>query len=197
MPIAATCLSRGPVDHADTARSRTLSGFAALRPQWDELLSRERCEQSVSHLGMAARVVDEPARQRHPAAVAVWSDGELIAVAPLMAKRTPGLVFPPRVPRHRARRIRLPRSHRPTWPRSRGAPCDRSVRRQRAADAEAGSCPGEFAGRECRPPPGRLRLDDFNRHPTGFVRSSIWPATRGSRTWPRAAARIAPTCGGA
>ena len=96
----------------------TAWGFDGAPAAVERAAARQRRGRSVPHLGMAARVVDAPGCAARCSIIAVREGDELIAIAPLpRGTARPALVLAARVPRHRSRRLRLPRPHRPARPR--------------------------------------------------------------------------------
>jgi CelD/BcsL family acetyltransferase involved in cellulose biosynthesis len=88
MPIAAS-LSEAR-SNTRIQRIQDLSGFAALRPHWDGLLSASAANNPFLTFEWLHAWWTNLRGNATLRTVAVWSDGELIAVAPLVAKRTPG-----------------------------------------------------------------------------------------------------------
>ena len=91
MPIARVATSLTAAQSVTRIqRIQDLSGFAALRPHWDGLLAASAANNPFltfewlnawwANLGGNARLQT----------IAVWSDNELIAIAPLMSTRSPG-----------------------------------------------------------------------------------------------------------
>ena len=91
MPIARVATSLTAAQSVTRIqRIQDLSGFAALRPHWDGLLAASGANNPFltfewlnawwANLGGNARLQT----------IAVWSDNELIAIAPLMSTRSPG-----------------------------------------------------------------------------------------------------------
>ena len=160
------------------------------------LLQSSSERQPVPDLGMAARLVDALRQPGHPPADRrpVQRD-DSIAIAPLrLVGRDAVLVLAPRVPRHRPRRLRLPRPDRPA--RTRGAmrsgpsrDCLQSPEADAPPQPPAAVVAGRAAGRTARRPTAGRRP----RRTTASVRSFTWPATPSTRISPRSAPRIAPT----
>ena len=83
--------TRRPATRFGWSRSTPPGDSTALRPQWNELLHASAREQPVSHVGMAACLVDAPAAARRAPASSPCGGDELIAVAPLdVAPHAPG-----------------------------------------------------------------------------------------------------------
>jgi CelD/BcsL family acetyltransferase involved in cellulose biosynthesis len=89
MPIAAASLSAAR-SATRIQRIQDLSGFAAVRPHWDGLLSASAVNNPFLTFEWLHAWWTNLRGNATLQAIAVWSDDELIAVAPLMAKRTPG-----------------------------------------------------------------------------------------------------------
>ena len=173
-------------------RIQDLSGFAALRPHWDGLLAASGANNPFLTFEWLHAWWTNLRGNARLQTIAVWSDNELIAIAPLMSTRTPGWF---------TRLEFLGTGH------AGSDYLDLIVRRGR--ESEALDALAHFVASERQTlmlehvpetslaamSSGAWKTAAGRRQscPTEFVRSSISPATHGSRIWRPEDARIVPT----
>ena len=181
-------VGRTPAASIRVERIDDVWGFTALRPQWNELLRASAAERPVPHLGMAARLVDAPRAARRRCSVLAVRDGR-------------------RADRHRAAAadrgavplvLRGSSSSAPATPdptisisssaaaaRPRRCAPSRGSSQTQEHGAAARPRAGRLAGARGWPSGSRPTAGRRRRRPTASARSSVWPGTPGTRTWPR------------